>query len=131
MQKKPKKLQRIWFIENDTVKMGYYIGECMTQNIFNPTTYTKKAAIAMDGTPTQTTRTFAEIFETKNEAQKELQRRNCIYRTRTRTRFQYQSVKKGIKTYGKTNYDDMRTYRQRKNIRRKALLRHMLMLYRG
>lgn len=76
MQKKPKKLQRIWFIENDTVKMGYYIGECMTQNIFNPTTYTKKAAIAMDGTPTQTTRTFAEIFETKNEAQKELQRRN-------------------------------------------------------
>lgn len=76
MQKKPKKLQQIWFIENDAVKMGYYIGECMTQNIFNPTTYTKKAAIAMDGTPTQTTRTFAEIFETKNEAQKELQRRN-------------------------------------------------------
>ena len=76
MKKKPRELQRIWFIENDTVKMGYYIGECMTQNIFNPTTYTKKAAIAMDGTPTQTTRTFAEIFETKNEAQKELQRRN-------------------------------------------------------
>ena len=76
MQKKPKKLQRIWFIENDTVKMGYYIGECMTQSIFDPTTYTKKASIAMDGTPTQTTRTFAEIFETKNEAQKELQRRN-------------------------------------------------------
>ena len=76
MQKKPKKLQRIWFIENDTVKMGYYIGECMTQSIFNPTTYTKKASIAMDGTPTQTTRAFAEIFETKNEAQKELQRRN-------------------------------------------------------
>lgn len=76
MQKKPKKLQRIWFIENDAVKMGYYIGECMTQSIFNPTTYTKKAAIAMDGTPTQTTRTFAEIFETKDEAQKELQRRN-------------------------------------------------------
>ena len=76
MQKKPKKLQRIWFIENDTVKMGYYIGECMTQSIYDPTTYTKKAAIAMDGTPTQTTRTFAEIFETKNEAQKELQRRN-------------------------------------------------------
>lgn len=76
MQKKPKKLQRIWFIENDTVKMGYYIGECMTQSIFNPTTYTKKAAIAMDGTPRQTTRTLDEIFETKNEAQKELQRRN-------------------------------------------------------
>ena len=48
----------------------------MTQSIFNPTTYTKKAAIAMDGTPTQTTRTFAEIFETKDEAQNELQRRN-------------------------------------------------------
>ena len=30
----------------------------------------------MDGTPTQTTRTLDEIFETKNEAQKELQRRN-------------------------------------------------------
>lgn len=76
MQKKPKKLQQIWFIKNDAVKMGYYIGECMTQNIFNPTTYTKKASIAMDGTPTQTTRTLDEIFETKNEAQKELQRRN-------------------------------------------------------
>ncbi|MEE0965111.1 MAG: hypothetical protein U0L73_13055 [Ruminococcus bromii] len=76
MQKKPKKLQRIWFIENDAVKMGYYIGECMTQSIFNPTTYTKKAAIAMDGTPRQTTRTLDEIFETEDEAQKELQRRN-------------------------------------------------------
>lgn len=76
MQKKPKKLQRIWFIENNTVKMGYYIGECMTQDIFDPTTYTKKASIAMDGTPVLRTHTLDEIFETKDEAQKALQRRN-------------------------------------------------------
>ena len=76
MKKKPRELQRIWFIENGTVKMGYYNGECMAQDIFDPTTYTKKASIAMDGTPVLRTRTLDEIFETKDEAQNELQRRN-------------------------------------------------------
>ena len=58
MKKKPRELQRIWFIENGTVKMGYYNGECMA------------------GTPVLRTRTLDEIFETKDEAQNELQRRN-------------------------------------------------------
>lgn len=76
MQKKPKKLQRIWFIENNEVKMGYYHGECMAQNFYDPTTYTKKVSIAMDGTSVLRTRTLDEIFETKDKAQNELQRRN-------------------------------------------------------